>query len=131
MIEELVNSFRVMQEEYQQELERIEGELQGQKHQWLQMSESVEQKLLRFEGEYGRLLQELRRSESAIKALEVEMQEKARGGAMSKKEMKISTTIEDLRQTLERQIEEKDRTIKMYEGLIDNIKLKLHEKIGG
>jgi hypothetical protein len=33
---------------------------------------------------------------------------------MSKKEMKISTTIEDLRITLERQIEEKDRTIKVY-----------------
>ena len=49
---------------------------------------------------------------------------------ISKKEMKISTTIEDLRITLERQIEEKDRTIKVYESLIDSIKTKLNEKIG-
>lgn len=49
---------------------------------------------------------------------------------MSKKEMKISTTIEDLRQTLDKQIEEKDKIIKVYENLIENIRLKLSEKIG-
>lgn len=42
--------------------------------------------------------------------------------------MKISTTIEDLRQTLDKQIEEKDKIIKVYEGLIDNIRNKLSEK---
>ena len=40
--------------------------------------------------------------------------------------MKISTTIEDLRMTLERQLEEKDRTIRNYEHVIDGIKLKLN-----
>lgn len=48
---------------------------------------------------------------------------------MSKKEMKISTTIEDLRQTLDKQIEEKDKIIKVYEGLIDSIRNKLSEKL--
>lgn len=38
-----------------------------------------------------------------IKNLEGELAEKSRG-MMSKKEMKISTTIEDLRQTLDKQI---------------------------
>ena len=38
---------------------------------------------------------------------------------VSRKEMKISTTIEDLRVTLERQLEEKDRIIKNYETVID------------
>lgn len=38
VIEELVNSFRTMQEEYQMELERIEGELQAQKEEWIKMS---------------------------------------------------------------------------------------------
>lgn len=42
------------------------------------------------------------------------MADKSRGVMMSKKEMKISTTIEDLRQTLDKQIEEKDRVIKVY-----------------
>lgn len=37
---------------------------------------------------------------------------------MSRKEMKISTTIEDLRVTLEKQIEEKDRVIRVYERLL-------------
>lgn len=49
VIEELVHSFRVMQEEYQQELERIEGQLEAQKNEWVRMSDSVEQKLTRFE----------------------------------------------------------------------------------
>lgn len=48
VIEELVHSFRVMQEEYQQELERIEGQLESQKNEWVRMSDSVEQKLTRF-----------------------------------------------------------------------------------
>ena len=48
---------------------------------------------------------------------------------MSRKEMKISTTIEDLKQTLDKQIEEKDKVIKLYEKLIENIKVKMHEKI--
>jgi hypothetical protein len=46
-----------MQEEYQQELQRIEGELESQKHEWARMSDSVEQKLTRFEAEYSKLLQ--------------------------------------------------------------------------
>lgn len=33
---------------------------------------------------------------------------------LSKKELKISMTIEDLRVTLERQIEEKERVIRFY-----------------
>jgi len=40
--------------------------------------------------------------------------------------MKISTTIEDLKQTLDKQIEEKDKVIRIYEKLIENIKLKLN-----
>ena len=43
--------------------------------------------------------------------------------------MKISTTIEDLRVTLERQIEEKDKVIRAYEQLLDSVKMKLNEKI--
>jgi hypothetical protein len=35
VIEELVNSVRDMQEEYQRELERMEVELEGQRSQWL------------------------------------------------------------------------------------------------
>ena len=57
VIEELVNSFRTMQEEYQMELERIEGELQAQKEEWIKMSENIEQKMIRFEAEYSKLLQ--------------------------------------------------------------------------
>mgnify|MGYP007026570485 FL=1 len=45
--------------------------------------------------------------------------------------MKISTTIEDLRVTLEKQIEEKDRVIRTYEQLLENVKHRLTEKIGG
>lgn len=44
----------------------------------------------------------------------MELQEINRNNYNSKKEMKISTTIEDLRVTLERQIEEKDRIIRHY-----------------
>lgn len=69
VIEELVHSFRVMQEEYQQELERIEGQLESQKNEWVRMSDSVEQKLTRFEVEYSKLLQEMKRSETMIKNL--------------------------------------------------------------
>jgi|LakMenE18May11ns_1017448.scaffolds.fasta_scaffold9303725_1 hypothetical protein len=47
----------------------------------------------------------MRKSEGIIKNLEAELAEKSRGVVMSKKEMKISTTIEDLRQTLDKQIE--------------------------
>lgn len=43
--------------------------------------------------------------------------------------MKISTTIEDLKQTLDKQIEEKNKVIKMYEHVLDSIKEKLNEKI--
>lgn len=64
-----------------------------------------------------------------IKNLESEVADKSRGMLMSKKEMKISTTIEDLRQTLDKQIEEKDKVIKVYEHLIDSIRTKLNEKI--
>lgn len=39
--------------------------------------------------------------------------------------MKISTTIEDLRVTLERQIEEKDRVIKLYERTLEQVKSRL------
>lgn len=49
----------------------------------------------------------------------------------SKKEMKISTTIEDLRFTLQKQIEEKDKIIRNYEHVIEGIKGKLNEKIAG
>jgi uncharacterized protein YukE len=118
-----------MQEEYQQELERIEAELQAQKEEWARMSDSVEQKLVRFETEYSKLLQEMKRSETMIKNLESEVADKGRGALMSKKEMKISTTIEDLRQTLDKQIEEKDKVIKVYEHLIDGIRMKVNEKI--
>ena len=44
----------------------------------------------------------------------MELQERNRNNYNNKKEMKISTTIEDLRVTLERQIEEKDRIIRHY-----------------
>ena len=88
--------------------------------------------MVRFEAEYAKTAKEVSRSEGLIKNLEGELNERSRGIQISKtKEMKISTTIEDLRQTLERQIEDKDRTIKVYEGLIDNIRLRLTEKIGG
>jgi hypothetical protein len=69
------------------------------------MSDNVEQKLTRFEVEYSKVLQEMKKSETMIKTLEGEMAEKSRGMLMTKKEMKISTTIEDLRQTLDKQIE--------------------------
>jgi uncharacterized protein YukE len=82
-----------MQEEYQQELERIEGELQAQKNEWVRMSDNIEQKMIRFETEYSKLLQEMKRSETMIKNLENEVADKGRGMLMSKKEMKISTTI--------------------------------------
>lgn len=48
VIEELVNSFRTMQEEYQMELERIEGELQAQKEEWVKMTENIQQKMIGF-----------------------------------------------------------------------------------
>ena len=49
VIEELVKSVNDMQEEYQRELERMEVELENQRNQWLQMSEAVEDKMVRFE----------------------------------------------------------------------------------
>jgi hypothetical protein len=64
------------------------------------MSEAVEQKMVRFEAEYGKVAREVSRAEGLIKGLEGELHEKSKGLMMSKKEMKISTTIEDLRQTL-------------------------------
>lgn len=45
-----------------------------------------------------------------------------------RKNMKVSATIEDLRHVLERQIEEKDRVIRVYEGLLLKMKEKLKEK---
>jgi predicted RNase H-like nuclease (RuvC/YqgF family) len=93
------------------------------------MSSNIENKVVRFEAEYSKLLQEMKRSEAMIKNLENEVADKSRGMIMSKKEMKISTTIEDLRQTLDKQIEEKDKVIKVYEHLIDGIRTKLNEKI--
>ena len=71
VIEELVNSFRLMQEEYQQELERMEGELEGQKNQWMHMTESIEEKMRNFEQEYSKLLGEMRQLEGMIKSLEL------------------------------------------------------------
>ena len=93
VIEELVNSFRVMQEEYQQELERMEGEMLNQKNQWVQLSEALEEKLNHFEEEYSKLLAEMRQSEGAIKSLEMELSEKNKNIMVGRKEMKISTTI--------------------------------------
>lgn len=49
------------------------------------MSEAIEQKLTKFESEYGKLLQEMRRSENVIKSLEGELQDKSKGVMMSKK----------------------------------------------
>jgi SMC interacting uncharacterized protein involved in chromosome segregation len=69
VIEELVNSFRVMQDEYQQELERMEKELEAQKNQWLSMSEAIEEKMARFKGEYDKLAREVVRSENLVKNL--------------------------------------------------------------
>jgi hypothetical protein len=94
----------------------------------MKISDGIEQKLIRFESEYTKLLTEMRKSEGIIKNLEGELAEKGRGAIMSKKEMKISTTIEDLRQTLDKQIEEKDKIIKIYETLIDGIRSKVSEK---
>ena len=68
----------------------------------------------------------MRQSEGIIKSLESELQDRNKNYMVSKKEMKISTTIEDLRVTLERQIEEKDKIIRNYEQIIDTIKLKLN-----
>lgn len=45
-----------------------------------------------------------------------------------RKNMKVSATIEDLRHVLERQIEEKDRVIRVYESLLLKMKEKLKEK---
>ena len=50
-----------MQDEYQQELERIEHELVNQREQWTRVTEAVEQKLSYFEGEYQQVVQDLRR----------------------------------------------------------------------
>jgi len=47
----------------------------------------------RFEGEYNKIIKEMSKSEAIIKTLESEMHEKNKGLVMSKKEMKISTTI--------------------------------------
>ena len=115
-----------MQDEYQQQLFRIEGELSSQKNEWIRISDNVENKLIRFEAEFSKLLQQMKNSESIIKNLETELAERSRGVIMSKKEMKISTTIEDLRQTLDKQIEEKDKIIKIYQNLIDSIRKKLN-----
>lgn len=67
------------------ELVRIEGELQAQKEEWIKMSENIEQKLIRFEAEYTKLLQEMKRSETMIKNLESEVADKSRGMLMTKK----------------------------------------------
>ena len=48
---------------------------------------------------------------------------------LSKKELKISTTIEDLRVTLERHIEEKERIIRFYENLIEDVQSRLSQKV--
>lgn len=85
VIEELVNSFRAMQEEYQQELERMDGQLEGQKNQWLEMSESVEHKMLRFEEEYGKLVKEMRHAEGVIKSLERDLQDNSKNVMLSRK----------------------------------------------
>lgn len=59
----------------------------------------------------------------------MELQEKNKNIMVSRKEMKISTTIEDLKVTLEKQIEEKDRIIKNYENIIEGVKLKLNQTV--
>lgn len=82
-----------MQEEYQQELERMEGELLNQKNQWVHLSEALEEKLNHFEEEYSKLLGEVRQSEGIIKSLEMELNEKNKNIMVGRKEMKISTTI--------------------------------------
>ena len=71
----------------------MEEELVGQKNQWVQMSEAVEEKMGRFEQEYGKLLDDMRESENVVKSLEIELQEKTKNIMVSRKEMKISTTI--------------------------------------
>lgn len=58
-----------MQDEYQQELERMEKELEAQKNQWLSMSEAIEEKMARFKGEYDKLAREVVRSENLVKNL--------------------------------------------------------------
>lgn len=45
-----------------------------------------------------------------------------------RKNLKVSTTIEDLRNVLEKQIEEKNKVIRVYENLIHKLKQKLKEK---
>lgn len=42
--------------------------------------------------------------------------------------MKVSSTIEDLRHVLEKQIEEKDKVIHVYENVLQRMKEKLKEK---
>ena len=129
VIDELVNSLRTLQEEYQQEIDHIQEQLESQKNQWIAMSEAIEEKMVHFGEEYSKLTLEIKNSEGVIKALEKELQDNNKNTMLSRKEMKISTTIEDLRVTLERQIEEKDKVIRAYEQLLDSVKMKLNEKI--
>ena len=51
-----------MQEEYQRELEKMEGDLESQRNQWLEMSEAVEDKMVSFEKEYNKVVEDLRES---------------------------------------------------------------------
>ena len=71
----------------------------------------------------------MKRYEGIITGMEKELYEKNNKMMINRKEMKISTTIEDLRQTLDRQIEEKNKIIKIYEGLLESMKTKLNERV--
>lgn len=56
-----------------------------QKNQWIEMSEAFEQKLIQFETEYSKLLNELHQSEQTIKTMENELADRSRNFMMSKK----------------------------------------------
>ena len=49
------------------------------------MSETFENKLVRFEEEYSKILTELHQSEHTIKSLETELQDRSKNLMMSKK----------------------------------------------
>ena len=57
----------------------------NQRNQWIQMSETFENKLVRFEEEYSKILTELHQSEHTIKSLETELQDRSKNLMMSKK----------------------------------------------
>lgn len=74
-----------------------------QQNQWMKASDAIELKLIKFEMEYRKLSGELKKTENIVMAMERELDDRNKN-YMSKKEMKISTTIEDLKTTLDKQI---------------------------